>query len=103
MNYIEMRYLSRRYFEPNVITNTRVIRIYPTEWTGGDSPCLITELIGCEFLSEFLPDVDIYQIKLGTHIVVCPAEGHERSRRSAGNTKKHKTCSQQKGTRIKRF
>ena len=35
--------------------------------------------------------------------VVCPAEGQERSRRSAGNTKKRKTCSQQKGTRIKRF
>ena len=37
------------------------------------------------------------------HFVVCPAEGHERSRRSAGNTKKRKTCSQQKVTRIKRF
>ena len=38
-----------------------------------------------------------------SHTVVCPAEGQERSRRSAGNTKKRKTCSQQKGTRIKRF
>ena len=36
-------------------------------------------------------------------IVVCPAEGRERSRRSAGNTKMRKTCSQQKVTRIKRF
>ena len=36
-------------------------------------------------------------------IVVCPAEGCERTRRSAGNTKKRKTCSQQKGTRIKCF
>ena len=34
---------------------------------------------------------------------MCPAEGRERSRRSAGNTKKRKTCSQQKVTRIKRF
>ena len=37
------------------------------------------------------------------YIVVCPAEGRERARRSAGNTKKRKTCSQQKVTRIKRF
>ena len=37
------------------------------------------------------------------YTVVCPAEGQERSRRSAGNTKKRKTCSQQKDTRIKRF
>ena len=34
---------------------------------------------------------------------MCPAEGRERTRRLAGNTKKCKTCSQQKGTRIKRF
>ena len=40
---------------------------------------------------------------LNAHIVVCPAEGRERLRRSAGNTKKRKTCSQQKVTRIKRF
>ena len=34
---------------------------------------------------------------------MCPAEGRERTRHSAGNTNKRKTCSQQKGTRIKRF
>ena len=42
-----------------------------------------------------------YKCRLA-HFVVCPAEGRECARR-AGNTKKRKTCSQQKVTRIKRF
>ena len=54
--------------------------------------------------SEFLKNlIKNYCIRTHFDVVVCPAEGQERSRRSAGNTKKHKTCSQQKDTRIKRF
>ena len=63
---------------------------------------LITQQISVQSykLTVIVLDSMLHAVK---SFVVCPAEGQERSRRSAGNTKKRKTCSQQKDTRIKRF
>ena len=49
LEYHDTSSLARRYFAPATISNTTVVRIYPTEWFGAAEPCLILDLIGCNF------------------------------------------------------
>ncbi|XP_041471581.1 uncharacterized protein LOC121421048 [Lytechinus variegatus] len=80
LNYTGEGSLARLYFN-DVIYDTRVVRIIPTEW-GGEYQCLSMILMGCDYseYSESLDDIDHEQLLTDVTCLGCNTDSLSRWR-----------------------